>query len=269
MSYAYWLAALSLVFALLERARPRNAEHGFLRPGLLTDAFYLVFNGHFLGVLLAKLTGPLVAAMDAGLDSVHLREWLYLDLATGWPLWLQGIVAFVAIDLVQWNIHRLLHRVPFLWRFHKVHHSPPHLDWWASMRFHWVEVLVYKSLSYPVLAMLGFDGQVLFAIAIVSTAIGHLNHSNVRLDTGPLKYIFNSPAMHLWHHVHPEAGPPDRNFAINLALWDWLFKTAHLPDHDPARLGFDEIESFPTTAPGQLLHPIPVERWVRERWKKA
>lgn len=268
MSYAWWLAGLSLAFVLMERLRPRDPKLGFLRPGLLTDAFYLVFNGHFLGVLLAKLTGPLIQALDGGLESVHLREWLYLDLATGWPLWLQGVVAFVVVDFFQWNVHRLLHRVPFLWEIHKVHHSPERLDWWASLRFHWGEILVYKTLTYPVLALLGFHGDVLFVIAVISTAIGHFNHANLEVDTGLLKYVFNSPAMHLWHHVHPDAGPPDRNFAINLSLWDWLFKTAHLPNHDPARLGFEDSETFPTTAPGQLVHPLPLERWIRGRLKK-
>lgn len=263
MRYVYWLAGLSLFFIVLERLRPRDRSQRFFRRGLLTDAFYLVFNGHFLGVLLAYLADPTAAWLDRALESVQLREALHANLAASWPLWVQGIVAFVGIDFLQWNIHRLLHRVPWLWEVHKVHHSARPLDWAASLRFHWGEIIVYKSLSYPVLALLGFDGDVLFVLAVVSTAIGHFNHANLGVNTGPLKYVFNSPEMHVWHHVHPDAGPPNHNFAINLALWDWLFGTAHLPDHPPTQLGFEDIDAFPTTAPGQLLHPLPLERWWR------
>ena len=266
MRYVYWLAALSFAFVIIERLRPRDRSQGFVRPGLVTDMFYIVFNGHFLGVLLAFASEPVIRSLDGSLHAMGVKEWFYLGAASGWPLWLQGLVAFVGIDFFQWNVHRLLHHVPWLWELHKVHHSPPQLDWWASFRFHWGEIIVYKSLTYPVMALLGFDGEMLFVLAVINTAIGHFNHANLKIDTGPLKYVFNSPAMHIWHHVHPDAGPPNRNFGISLAVWDWIFRTAHMPDHPPSRLGFEEIETFPTTAPGQMLYPVPIERWIRERF---
>jgi sterol desaturase/sphingolipid hydroxylase (fatty acid hydroxylase superfamily) len=94
------------------------------------------------------------------------------------------------------------------------------------------------------------------ALAVVSTVIGHMNHANVRLRFGPLAYIVNSPHMHLWHHVHESAGPMNRNFGINLAVWDWLFGTAYLPKEEPARLGFEGVESFPKTLVGELVWPV-------------
>jgi sterol desaturase/sphingolipid hydroxylase (fatty acid hydroxylase superfamily) len=95
-------------------------------------------------------------------------------------------------------------------------------------------------------------------IAVVGTIIGHYNHSNLRVDLGPLKYVLNGPEMHQWHHVHPDAGPPDKNFAINLALWDWLFGTAFLPSgkQAPARLGFTGIELFPRSIALQEAWPL-------------
>ena len=86
-----------------------------------------------------------------------------------------------------------------------------------------------------------------------------MNHANVRLRFGPLAYIVNSPHMHLWHHVHGDAGPVNRNFGINLAVWDWLFGTAYLPAEEPARLGFAGIETFPKTLVGELVWPVEVE----------
>jgi sterol desaturase/sphingolipid hydroxylase (fatty acid hydroxylase superfamily) len=205
MTYWAWLGALSAVFVLLERVWPRNAQQRVFRPGIVTDLLYMVLNGHWLGVGLALLTEPIARALDEALATqgatIHLR------FAANWPWWVQLVVAFVASDLLQWSIHNLLHRVPFLWELHKVHHSIQTMDFWGSMRFHFGEIIVYKSLQYVPLALLGFDGTALFVIAVVSTAIGHFNHANLRLRMGPLRYVLNGPEMHVWHHAHPSAGP--------------------------------------------------------------
>lgn len=260
MTYWHWLLGLSLAFIVIERLRPRYEDQKVLRPGLLSDVLYIVLNGHFLGVLLAKATTPLVAALDAQLSAQGLHGAFYLGAAGSLPWWAQFVIALFAVDLTQYLIHRLLHAVPPLWKLHKVHHSIEVMDFWGSMRFHFGEVVVYKALSYPVLALFGFDGGVLFALAVVGTAIGHFNHSNLTLPIGPLRYLLNHPEMHIWHHVHPDAGPMNKNFGVNLSLWDWLFKTAYIPNEPPARLGFEDIETYPKTIAGQLLLPLPLER---------
>lgn len=262
MTYWVWLAGISLAFVIAERVLPRRPQQSTWRAGIVTDLAYLVINGHWLGVALALWAAPLERALRQGLDQRGLT--IDVAFARDWPLALQIGVAFVVLDLMQWSIHRLLHRVPWLWEIHKVHHSIEALDWLGSMRFHWGEAVVYKTLQYVPLALFGFNGAALFAVAVVGTAIGHFNHSNVRLDLGPLKYLLNSPEMHQWHHVHPSAGPINKNFGINLAAWDWLFGTAWLPapgsPSAPARLGFDDIERFPRTLPLQELWPIS-RRW--------
>ena len=262
-NYFVWLTALSIAFAALERLRPRDPGQGFLRPHLLTDAFYLVFNGHFLGVLLATLSTPLVHWIDARLAAVAFHDVFYLDLVAAWPIAVQVAVALVVVDFLHWHIHRLLHHVPALWEFHKVHHSTHVLDWWTSLRFHWMEVVVYKSLTYPLLALFGFSGEALFVLAIINTASGHFNHANLSADVGWLRYLINNPAMHIWHHTHPDSGPVNRNFAITLSVWDWLFGTAYLPEAAPEKLGFTGVEDFPPSAPEQLVHPLPLGRFVR------
>lgn len=263
MTYWVWLAGLSAAFVVLERLWPRDAGQGLLRRGLATDLVYVVLNGHFLGVALARLSEPLAAALDHALASAGMS--LHLRLAAAWPWWVQLVVAFVAIDFVQWSIHNLLHRVPALWELHKVHHSIRAMDFWGSMRFHFGEIVVYKSLQYVPLALLGFDTTALFVIAVLSTAIGHFNHANLRVRMGWLRYVLNGPEMHVWHHAHPSAGPANVNFAINLALWDWIFGTAHLPaDGEPPKaLGFEGIESFPTGPLGQELWPLSRPRPAR------
>jgi sterol desaturase/sphingolipid hydroxylase (fatty acid hydroxylase superfamily) len=272
MSYFAWLMVLSAAFLVLERLRPARASQPLWRPGLVRDAVFLVVNGHWLGVALALVSGPLQQRVQAWASTVTLgettlREVLWANVAQPWPVWLQFGVAFVVIDFMQWCVHNLLHRVPWLWEFHKVHHGIQHMDWIGSMRFHWAEAVIYKSLQYLPMVWLGFRGDVLLVVWVLGTAIGHWNHANLKVDIGWLGYVLNSPRMHLWHHAHDAVQARPVNFGINLAVWDWLFGTAYLPPEPPARLGFTAIESFPQTFVGEELYPLPVETGIRRWWR--
>lgn len=263
MTYAYWLLGFSAMFVILERLRPRHPQKIF-RTGILTDIFYLVFNGHFLGWGLAVISVPIIIKLNILLKSLGLHNLFYLNVVQQSPKWLQFIVALLLIDFLHWCIHNLLHRNSWLWNFHKVHHSIEIMDWIGSMRFHWFESLVYKSITYPLLAFFGFNLDILLLLAIVSTGIGHFNHSNLNINIGYLKYILNNPSMHVWHHHRTQDGPLLCNFGVNLSLWDWLFGTAYLPEQPPRKLGFDGIESFPHTALGQELYPLPVWKFISQ-----
>jgi len=153
-------------------------------------------------------------------------------------------------------VHNLLHRVPALWELHKVHHSSRSLDWLANWRFHVLEIVVYRALLYVPLGLLGANGQALFAVGVWNTFMGHYTHANTRIGLGPFRYLLNSPRMHLWHHTHASAGPVNKNFGIGLSVWDWVFRTAYIPEHDPSRLGFQGGETFAETWWGQTLAPF-------------
>jgi sterol desaturase/sphingolipid hydroxylase (fatty acid hydroxylase superfamily) len=126
------------------------------------------------------------------------------------------------------------------------------------MRFHWMEIVVYKSLTYLPLVMLGVNGQVILWIAVVTTLIGHLNHANLKIDWGILRYVINSPRMHVWHHDVVLHGKYGQNYAIVFSLWDWLFGTAYLPkdQEQPQRLGFKNMEKFPAGLLPRLIYPL-------------
>lgn len=96
----------------------------------------------------------------------------------------------------------------------------------------------------------------LFVIAVFSTLIGHLNHSNLNISWGPLKYIFNSPAMHIWHHDKVNHFQFGQNFGIVFSIWDWIFKTAYFPTGQPQEIGFNGEENFPADIPRRFLWPI-------------
>jgi sterol desaturase/sphingolipid hydroxylase (fatty acid hydroxylase superfamily) len=255
MIYSVWPLGFSLLFLILERAWPRQ-RRPLLRRHWSGDLFYLVFNGEYLGVLVGVLSIHALGALDRVLDLAHLRQYFYLGVMNGQPLWIQFAVLLVVFDFSQWLIHNLLHRVPWLWEFHKVHHSIEELDWIGNWRFHWLEVVVYRALLYIPAAFFGFSGEAMFWNGVAGTLVGHFAHSNLRVRVGPLRYLINSPEMHVWHHAHPQAGPVNRNFGLTLSVWDWLFGTGYVPGRDPARLGFERIETFPTSVWGQWLAPF-------------
>ena len=105
--------------------------------------------------------------------------------------------------------------------------------------------------------MIGFGLDDFFILHLVTIVIGHLNHANVKITYGPLKYILNNPVMHLWHHAKElPSGSHGVNYGISLSLWDYLFGTAYIPHQNANEpLGFENLESFPKTFWNQLTYP--------------
>lgn len=256
MTYWHWLTGVSVFFLVAERLLPERREQGPLRPQLANDLWYLVLNGHLWAVWTGSLSGAL---------ALFVRELLapvlpFADAGTrlaSLPFLVQAAIYLVLSDFLQWCVHVTLHRVPALWNFHKVHHSIHRMDWAGNFRFHWMELVVYRSLLYVPLALLGGDGEPLFAVAVFATFWGHLNHANLRVELGPLGYLFNSPRMHLWHHDASDEGGVAKNFGIVLSVWDWLFGTAYWPrDRAPKRIGYPGDEEMPRDVLRQALFPL-------------
>ncbi|HJP31654.1 MAG TPA: sterol desaturase family protein [Candidatus Latescibacteria bacterium] len=256
--YYFWLTAISLLCFLLERLRPWRGQQRVLREGIWQDLFWLVFNGHYLGFILALFTGRAVILFNDLLLGLGLPLPESLQLLAGKPLWLQFLVFLVLKDFVEWNIHRLLHNVSWLWEFHKLHHSIRQLDWIGNFRFHWAEIVIYKTLSYLPLVILGIDGRVMLVIGIVWTLALGLNHANLRFAYGRLRYILNSSRMHVWHHDVEQHDAGGQNFGQVLSVWDWLFGTVYWPAdaEAPASLGFAGMESYSEGVPRRLLYPL-------------
>lgn len=258
-SYPFWLALFSVFVMALERLFPWRKQQRQLRPYLWSDLIHLVWNGHFLGVLVygiysAWIHGPLVA----WLEGLGLADSLYAGVAGTWPVAAQIVVALFVVDFVQWGVHNLLHRVTPLWSLHKVHHSivDGEMDFIVSFRFHWMEVVIYKSFLYVPLAFFGFGMEAIFFHAAFGTLIGHLNHANLHITWGPLRYLLNSPAMHIWHHDYEGDEKTTKNFGIIFSVWDWIFGTAYMPAQPPARLGYAGVEQMPRDFFAQAAWPL-------------
>ncbi|MCI0420935.1 MAG: sterol desaturase family protein [Acidobacteria bacterium] len=255
--YFFWLIVVSVGCWALERLAPWRPSQRAWRDQFGQDLFWLVFNGHYAGVLLASVWTWLLEPLHTFVGAGSLPVIPAVRFLMHQPLWAQFVVFLLVKDLLEYFIHNLLHRVPWLWEFHKLHHSIRELDWIGNMRFHWMEIAVYHSLTYFPLFMLGVDARVILWIAIFTTLIGHLNHSNLHLDWGVFRYLLNSPRLHVWHHDAVQHQPHGQNFGVVFSLWDFLFGTVYFPAQgQPARLGFEGMEQFPERLLPRLIYPI-------------
>ena len=255
MSYFYWLLGTSAAFILLERLFPWRREQRVLRPGWLRDLGFLGLNGHFFSLLTAALTGTAALGATKALHSLGVQ--LEGSPVPGWPFLAQFLVFLVLADFLQWCIHNLLHRVPWLWAFHKVHHSITTMDWIGNWRFHWMEIVVYKLIQWLPLAWLNASPDAVLAVTVVTTIWGDFNHANLDVGLGPLGCVLNSPRMHLWHHDQSDEGGTAKNFGIVLSAWDFLFGTAYWPrQRSPEQLGYPGMQEMPQSLPGQVFWPL-------------
>lgn len=258
-NYLLWLIGVSLFFLLLEWLRPWRRDQPRFRKDFWLDAFYMVFNFFLFSLILYNAASDVaVRAFDDLLASFGVTNLVAIEIGS-WPVWVQLFTLFLVRDFVQWNTHRLLHRVPFLWQFHKVHHSVEQMGFAAHLRYHWMENVVYRTLEYLPLAMIGFGIDDFFIVHLFTLAVGHFNHSNLRVPLGPLRYVFNNPQMHIWHHAKalPVEHPYGMNFGLTLSVWDYLFGTACIPsDGRDIPLGFDGDEDFPETFVGQMTYGL-------------
>jgi len=244
-NYFWGLIALSLFAWLLEIVFPWRKEQSIFRKDFWLDAFYMFFNFFMFAIVISGIYKMLeVLFKDIGITAKSLS---IIDLST-MPMWAQLLIFFIVLDFVQWFTHVLLHKYSFLWNFHKVHHSVKEMGFAAHLRYHWMENIFYKPLKvFGVMILGGFEPDHGYIVHFIAIGIGHLNHSNVKITWGPLKYIFNNPVMHLYHHAYVlPKGSYGVNFGISLSLWDYIFKTNYIPeDSGKIPLGFPKDENFP------------------------
>lgn len=141
------------------------------------------------------------------------------------PTWSGAVIGFVALDLLIYTQHRLMHRVEWLWRLHRMHHTDLHLDVSSGVRFHPLEILLSMGIKIAAVLLLGVAPAVVLAFELVLSSFSLLTHTNVnlppRLDRW-LRWVFVTPDMHRIHHSVLRA-EHDRNFCFHVSWWDRLF----------------------------------------------
>jgi len=244
-NYFWGLTIISFVIWGLEMLFPWRKNQSFFRKDFWLDAFYMYFNFFIFTTIISGVYALISNAFSS--VGIEMNSLSIIDIK-GLPTWIGLLIFFVLLDFVQWFTHVLLHKIPFFWQFHKVHHSVKEMGFAAHLRYHWMENILYKPFKTIAIMLLGgFEPTQAFMVHFVAITIGHLNHANLALDWGPLKYLLNNPVMHLYHHA--KSLPKGRfgvNFGISLSVWDYLFNTSYVPKKNPhLTLGFDGDENFP------------------------
>ena len=260
LNYFWGLLLISLLIWGLEIIFPWRKNQKIFRKDFWLDVFYMFFNFFLFSLAISGVYRVLeVWFLELGITKTSLS---IINLKT-WPVWGQILLFFVLLDFLQWATHLMLHKIPFLWNFHKVHHSVKEMGFAAHFRYHWMENILYKPLkTLGVMLLGGFEPEQAYIVHFFAIIIGHLNHANIKISWGPLRYLLNSPVMHLYHHAY--ALPKGRigvNFGISLSVWDYLFKTHYIPeDSGTIKIGFPKDEELPKNFIGQFFHGFKLNR---------
>jgi sterol desaturase/sphingolipid hydroxylase (fatty acid hydroxylase superfamily) len=230
------------LFIPIERLFAQNRAQEIFRDEWREDLFY-----YLVSSLLVQILSYLTLAPSNFI--IHTHD---LGAVRAWARALPWIVQLAAImlltDIAQYWLHRAFHRVPFLWRFHAVHHSARSMDWIAGARMHFVEIIVLRSVTATPALVIGFEESALQAYMLLVYVYSTFIHSNLRGNFGFLEKVLVVPRFHHWHHgIEEEA--VDVNFAIHFPFIDRLFGTHHLPDG-----------RWPA-AYGVAGHPVPRGYW--------
>lgn len=173
---------------------------------------------------------------------------------TALPWWLQFLVANVVFDVGAYWGHRWAHTVPFLWRFHAVHHSSEQLDWVAASRVHPLDQTFIRVCGILPVYLLGFTKETFGALIGLEALLAIFIHANVRWRFGWLEWLVATPVFHHWHHANEDPGTANKNFSGLLPWVDWIFGTLYLPKKYPAKYGINE--PMPPNYAGQLVRPF-------------
>lgn len=177
-----------------------------------------------LNIVLVRFSTPITLIGFAGL--VESNHWGMLS-SLGWPFPIKMMFAIIFLDLVIYAQHLIFHRIPLLWRLHRVHHADTEIDVTTALRFHPLEILISLAIKFAAVAVIGVSAESILLFEIILNACAMFNHGNVHLPSvidKVLRFILVTPDMHRVHHsvVVKET---DSNYGFNISLWDRLFRT--------------------------------------------
>jgi sterol desaturase/sphingolipid hydroxylase (fatty acid hydroxylase superfamily) len=221
------------IFFVLERL---FAVHRFplFRKEWLAD-FLHYFVSTVMVAIIVTFVGNYTALFFQVLTNVDFQV-----LVRSQPGWLQYIECLLLIDLLGWTFHFLCHKIPFLWKFHAIHHSAEAMDWLVAARFHPLELAFSRIFKYSPLAMFGFSFEPLAIVVFIDYFLSMYVHSNIRFRFGFITRLIATPQFHHWHHANTKEAY-DKNFAPTFPLWDLIFGTYYVPQGKfPEKYGVDE-----------------------------
>jgi sterol desaturase/sphingolipid hydroxylase (fatty acid hydroxylase superfamily) len=241
---------LGFVFYVIEARWPEDKLQTSWKRESGISGFFLIFN---LLVTL-RIAESVVLTGVAVFTIMHIPR-LSPTLISRQPLLVQLVELAILKDFLMYWSHRMFHEIPFLWRFHAVHHSAKNVNWIDSGREHPLESIISKMTTLLPLVLLGFPPTILGPYVGIWTVFTMLLHSNCTWDYGKFRNFVVSPAFHRWHHASDEPAL-NKNYSSLLPIWDYLFRTVYFPKGKHAEhYGLYEQE-LPETVLHQLVGPF-------------
>lgn len=256
-----WLVLLVAVFVPAERIWALHRQPLF-RKAFGTDLAYYFISG-FMPKLLLALPLTVLAIVLHRIVPAGFYEWM-----ASHPLWLRLPAALLVGEIGSYWGHRWSHEIPFLWRFHAVHHSAEEIDWLANTRAHPIDMFFVRLCGLVPMYVLGLaqpagNGFDLapFLLIVAGSAWGFFIHANVSWRFGRLEWLVSSPAFHHWHHTNDGPDRINKNYSAMLPWVDRLFGTFYLPEREwPQKYGIDT--EMPSSLVDQIVQPLGLRREV-------
>jgi len=220
------LSAIVIIF--LERKFPYRKGLPIFRDGFFIDfVWYTLIQSFFLKIVIFNY---IIYPLN---EHWHLSS---LHLVTNWPIAAQVLFFLITHDFYIYWFHRWQHNSKIMWRTHEAHHSNKEVDWLAGSRSHVAEIIINQTIEFAPIILLGANPIIVPIKALIDAMWGMFIHSNIDVSLGKFKKIINGPEMHQWHHADYNQ-VFFANFSTKFSVWDWLFRTAYLPDYKPEKYG--------------------------------
>lgn len=220
------IAKFIIIFLLIGSELAISSEKKFYIKDFFSNIFLSVFN-IFLSHRLWTLFFTFLIGWIGGVKPLFdIRK----DIIPSF--YLEVFVIILLTEFIFYFIHRLQHEVPFLWKFHQVHHTPTHLNMLNLYRVHPIDFIIRVVTPYSFLFILGFSELAMTTAACTTLLPAHLSHWNIDLNFKWLNYIIQTPEVHRWHHS-VDNKESRANFGSSLMIFDVMCRTFYLPKDRP------------------------------------
>jgi len=182
---------------------------------------------------------------------------------------LQVVLLIVVMDFFRYWYHRWMHEVPFMWRWHSVHHSSTRLYWFNGARSHPLESFVQELIWVVPYALIQAPAEIVFVAGLASRIIGKFQHTALNTRHGFMEYIFSGPMNHRYHHAK-SAEEGNTNYGGDIVLWDHLFGTFYLPKGKvpSSDIGCGYMPDYPRSWLGLMMAPFRIQLWRDAKARK-
>lgn len=232
-----WVVACLTVFWVLEGIYPLK-KHAYNKWKHAKTNFILLLSTLLINVVFGILT----VGVFLWIDKTNFGLLNLINL----PVWAEIVLAILILDFIsQYLVHYLLHKIPFMWRFHTVHHSDTHVDVTSGTRHHPIDFIFRETFALIGILIAGIPVSYYLMYRILTVLFTYFSHADISLPTKldkAISYVFISPNTHKFHHHHVMPWT-DTNFGNIFSFWDRIFGTFIYDDTHKIVYGIDVLDA--------------------------